>query len=33
MRRPGKDVVLYLVAKGGVATINKGSGDNPAIAC
>jgi DNA-binding beta-propeller fold protein YncE len=29
---PGKDVVLYLVAKGGVATINKGSGDNPAIA-
>ena len=29
---PGKDVVLYLVAKGGEATINKGSGDNPAIA-
>ena len=28
----GNDVVLYLVAKGGVATINKGSGDNPAIA-
>ncbi len=26
------DNVLYLVAKGGVATINKGSGDNPAIA-
>jgi hypothetical protein len=24
------DVFLYLVAKGGVATINKGSGDNPA---
>ncbi len=29
---PDKDTVLYLVAKGGVATINKGSGDNPAIA-
>jgi hypothetical protein len=29
---PGKDVVLYVVAKGGVATITKGSGDNPAIA-
>ena len=29
---PGKDVVLYLVAKGGEATVNKGSGDNPAIA-
>ncbi len=28
----GNDVVLYLVAKDGVATINKGSGDNPAIA-
>ena len=28
----GNDAVLYLVAKGGVATINKGSGDNPAIA-
>ena len=29
---PDKDVVLYLVAKGGEAAINKGSGDNPAIA-
>lgn len=29
---PDKDAVLYLVAKGGVATINKDSGDNPAIA-
>ncbi len=28
----GNDAVLYLVAKSGVATINKGSGDNPAIA-
>lgn len=28
---PGTDTILYLVAKGGVATINKGSGDNPAI--
>ena len=28
---PGKDVVLYLVAKGGEATVNKGVGDNPAI--
>jgi hypothetical protein len=28
----GADVVLYLVAKGGEAAINKGSGDNPAIA-
>ena len=28
----GKDVVLYLVAKGGVPAIKKGSGDNPAIA-
>src|SRR5271154_5556936 len=28
---PGNDVILYLVAKGGVATINKGSGNNPAI--
>ncbi len=28
----GKDVVLYLVAKGGEATVNKGAGDNPAIA-
>src|SRR5215472_18896090 len=29
---PGKDDVLYVVAKGGIATIKKGSGDNPAIA-
>ena len=29
---PDKDVVLYVVAKGGVATVKKGSGDNPAIA-
>src|SRR5271169_6081530 len=29
---PSKDVVLYVVAKGGVATAKKGSGDNPAIA-
>ena len=29
---PSADVSLYLVAKGGVATVNKGSGDNPAIA-
>jgi hypothetical protein len=29
---PGRDVVLYLVAKGGEATVNKGNGDNPAIA-
>jgi len=29
---PGADVSLYLVAKGGVATVNKGSSDNPAIA-
>jgi len=28
---PGADVSLYLVAKGGVATVNKGSSDNPAI--
>jgi hypothetical protein len=28
---PDKDAVLYLVAKGGVATINKDKGDNPAI--
>jgi hypothetical protein len=28
----GKDVVLYVVAKGGIATAKKGSGDNPAIA-
>src|SRR5208337_2160851 len=25
------DVVLYLIAKGGQAAINKGSGDNPAL--
>ena len=30
---PGADVILYLIAKGGVAAVNKGSGDNPAIAC
>ena len=29
---PGADVSLYLVAKGGAATVNKVSGDNPAIA-
>jgi hypothetical protein len=29
---PGRDVVLYLIAKGGETTVNKGSGDNPAIA-
>ena len=29
---PGNDVVLYVIAKGGEATVNKGSGDNPAIA-
>jgi hypothetical protein len=29
---PGSDVILYLVAKGGQATVNKGSSDNPAIA-
>ena len=29
---PGADISLYLVAKGGVATVNKGSSDNPAIA-
>ena len=28
---PGNDVVLYVVAKGGEATVNKGAGDNPAI--
>ncbi len=28
----GTDVSLYLVAKGGQATVNKGSGNNPAIA-
>ena len=29
---PGNDITLYLVAKGGEATIGKGGGDNPAIA-
>jgi len=29
---PGNDVVLYVIAKGGEATVNKGSGYNPAIA-
>jgi hypothetical protein len=29
---PGKDTVLYLVAKGGQPTANKASGDNPATA-
>jgi hypothetical protein len=29
---PGKDVVLYVIAKGGAAAVKKGSGDNPAIA-
>jgi hypothetical protein len=29
---PGKDEFVYLIAKGGEATVNKGSGDNPAIA-
>jgi len=29
---PGKDVVLYVVAKGGIATVKKGSGDNPTTA-
>ena len=28
----GTDVILYLIAKGGEAAVNKGSGDNPAIA-
>jgi hypothetical protein len=28
---PGSDVSLYVIAKGGVATVNKGSADNPAI--
>src|SRR5215475_1750062 len=28
----GTDAILYLVAKGGEAAVNKGSGDNPAIA-
>ena len=29
---PAADVILYLIAKGGEAQVNKGSGDNPAIA-
>jgi hypothetical protein len=29
---PGAEVILYVVAKGGEATVNKGSGDNPATA-
>jgi hypothetical protein len=29
---PSKDVVLYVVAKVGIATVKKGSSDNPAIA-
>ena len=29
---PSRDMSLYLVATGGEATVNKGSGDNPAIA-
>src|SRR6516165_12583106 len=29
---PGADVILYLVARAGIATVKKGSGDNPAIA-
>ena len=29
---PDKDAVLYLIVKGGEPTVNKGSGDNPAIA-
>src|SRR5262249_48007295 len=28
----GADVILYPIAKGGEAAVNKGSGDNPAIA-
>lgn len=31
-KAPGKDAVLYLVAKGGQPAANKASGDNPAIA-
>src|SRR5215468_3879588 len=27
----GTEVILYLIAKGGEAAVNKGSGDNPAI--
>jgi hypothetical protein len=29
---PSNDVVLYLVAKGGIASVNRGSNENPAIA-
>ena len=29
---PGRDASLYLVAKGGQATVNKDTGNNPAIA-
>src|SRR5208282_2798285 len=29
---PGPGVSLYLIAKGGVAAVNKGGGDNPALA-
>jgi hypothetical protein len=29
---PGADVILYVLAKGGVALVNRGNGDNPAIA-
>ena len=29
---PGPSVSLYLIAKGGVASVNKGAGDNPALA-
>jgi hypothetical protein len=29
---PGTDIILYLVAKGGVAAVNKSSSENPAIA-
>ena len=28
----GADVILYVIAKGGEAVVNRGSGDNPAIA-
>ena len=29
---PGADVILYVVAKGGEALVNRGAGDNPALA-
>jgi hypothetical protein len=29
---PGPGVSLYVIAKGGVASVNKGAGDNPALA-